>query len=51
MFANGSGIVGYAHIEEIHGFDFNSYDNEKVNNIINQALNAADFTLKIGEEK
>ena len=45
----GTGTVGYAHIQEIQGF--NKIDEIKVKEIVNKALEAANFTIKVGNEE
>ena len=45
VFAKGNGTVGYAHWQEIYGF--NSIDGGKVKDIVNKALVEADFTIKM----
>ncbi len=49
IFTKGSGTVAYAHIFEIQGF--NSIDDEKVKNIVNKALEIANFTIKMGDKE
>ena len=49
IFASGSGTVGYAHIQEIQGF--NGIDDKKIKDIVNKALDTADFTLKMGDKE
>ena len=49
IFTSGSGTVGYAHIQEIQGF--NGIDDKKIKDIVNKALDTADFTLKMGDKE